>query len=538
MTKTNTVTLPETQLISWGVEALNATIAIDSQSDEESDTMPSTDGQRRLSMYLQDYFSQLGFSVESDDFANLMVHVPAHPSCTNAPTIALMSHLDTSRGTTAIPKLLEMPAWNGKTPIAYPDNDRLCVNVETYPETQVFVGEDLLHGPGVFPVGLDNKLGMCEIMGLARALAHDPSIPHGELYFVFRPDEEIGRMAVLKNLADTLQKKSVTYGYTIDGLDAFEVNIENFNAARGRVSIPGKPLDIPKSHVQRHLILAVSGVKSHGATAKAEGYRNATRLYAEAMRDLLHEQRLIPLEFSSDPAAEVNATLSFLLVGDNEASVDVLEHRLLQAFEQQITPHRLRGAYLELLVKEPYLGTQSLTDECRRLAAHVQQFLSTPGVSPLLSEDSHGHEGYSNPYFVQRKDSHTLTLDYRLRAFPREELATRAEHLKQVCAADPEGPLYVTIDQQYINMGPALVPFPELVQWAEQAALAIHQQILRYPIRGGTGVDPFLERNIPIANLGTGYFAPESEKEFTSRQKIGQHIQWLLQLVQIVGRER
>ena len=59
---------------------------------------------------------------------------------------------------------------------------------------------------------------------------------------------------------------------------------------------------------------------------------------------------------------------------------------------------------------------------------------------------------------------------------------------------------------------------PELITWAQNAGQIIQQEAQILPIRGGTGIDPFLEHDILLANLGTGYFAPESEKEFTSTQ--------------------
>ena len=83
-------------------------------------------------------------------------------------------------------------------------------------------------------------------------------------------------------------------------------------------------------------------------------------------------------------------------------------------------------------------------------------------------------------------------------------------------------------------MGSVLSQYPELVTWAEAALTAIDQPAMKSPIRGGTGVDPFLERGIPVANLGTGYFAPESEKELTSKQNIARHALWLTHLVQVV----
>ena len=87
-------------------------------------------------------------------------------------------------------------------------------------------------------------------------------------------------------------------------------------------------------------------------------------------------------------------------------------------------------------------------------------------------------------------------------------------------------------EHQYTDMGPRLAAAPELVAWAEQAAAAIGERAHRAPIRGGTGVDPFVDRGILIANLGTGYFAPESEKEFTSTEMLARHALWLFALVQ------
>ena len=91
------------------------------------------------------------------------------------------------------------------------------------------------------------------------------------------------------------------------------------------------------------------------------------------------------------------------------------------------------------------------------------------------------------------------------------------------------------ISQQYVNMGPVLADYPELVDYATAALVPLGEPAVHAPIRGGTGVDPFLDQGIPVANLGTGYFAPESEKELTSRQNIARHALWLTYLVQAVA---
>ena len=171
------------------------------------------------------------------------------------------------------------------------------------------------------------------------------------------------------------------------------------------------------------------------------------------------------------------------------------------------------------------------TDVAVRLAKHLARFLDAPPVSPLLAEDSDGAQGYSSPHRVLA-DGAARLLDYRLRDFTLEGLAARRAHVERVAA---EGGLACSYEDQYVNMGPALAKHPELVRWAEAALAPLGKPPLVQPIRGGTGVDPFLARGIPVANLGTGYFAPESEKELTTRQNVARHALWLAHLVQVVA---
>ncbi len=519
-------------LANWGTEYLNRVIAIDSQSDEESDTIPSSEGQRRLSDDLRSYFEELGYKAEQDPHANLIVTLPSNlPEGKDCPATAFMVHMDTSEGTQAVSSLETTPAWDGSK-VRYPANDRLSVTAENYPATKYFLGEDLLYGPGAYPVGLDDKLGMAELMTLARVLKEDPAIGHGELILVFRPDEEIGRMEAVQGLAAELRRRGVRYGYTVDGITPFEINVENFNASRGRITIEGGPLELPAAAVGRLVTLDLRGVNTHGATAKPEGYLNSTVIAARAVKALADPDHIVPVDLRSDPALECNARAVFLVRGESENDLDRLQQTLTKAFEAEVKPHAWKGAAVEPEGAEPAPADGGdATDAARRLLAHVQTFLETPGVEPLLSEDSEGFQGYSNPYLVQRKDG-ALVLDYRLRDFSPEGLKQREDHLRSVAKATG---LAAEITAQYVNMGPELAKHPQLVEWAEEAMRALDMTPVKEPIRGGTGVDPFLEQGIPVANLGTGYFAPESEKELTSRQNLARHALWLTHLVQVIA---
>lgn len=533
------------EIAALGTENLETVIAIDSQSDEESQTIPSTVGQKVLCQELNQFFENLGYHTTQDKFANLLVEVPSNlqdstgsaSSLTGQPAerpkLVFMVHMDTSRGTKNVASLEIYKNWDGSR-IPYPKNDAIQVTTANFPETKLYQGEDLLFGPGDAPIGLDDKLGMAEMMTLAQILANNPQLPHGDLVFVCRPDEEIGRMEAVTGLAQILQEKGVTHGYTIDGLSPFEVNVENFNASCVEVSISGEPLDLPPLAENWEIELYVVGAKSHGATAKAEGYLNPTRIFAEALAPISRRNDIIPLGFQSNPEAETEATLRFLLRGDCLDDINRAQHALQGRFMEILSPHDWKGASLKILSKTKTESSITHHNGAMLLFAHLATFMRIPGPTPLFSEDSEFFEGYTNPYFVQ-ESADQFSLAYRIRDFKMAGLHEREEHLKTVCQESPGSPDFEATPQ-YINMGPNLEGHPELIDWAMDAARTIGAESSRQPIRGGTGVDPFLAVGIPIANLGTGYFAPESEKEFTSKQNIARHVLWLVSLTQRVLR--
>lgn len=509
---------------------LEATVAIDSQSDERSATIPSTEGQKTLARWLEGFFAAQGCATEIDVSASLVASIPGRGAGASKHPLALMVHVDTSRGTQAVPALQHEETWNG-TRIPYPANDRLWVDVQNYPVAKEFVGHDILFGPGDAPFGLDDKLGLAHLMTLVVLLRTNPEIPHPPLLIVCRPDEEIGRMAAVEGVADLLQKKGVRRGFTIDGILPFEVNVENFNASQASIVLPDRRAEaLPGPHARLCRVF-IGGVNTHGATAKAEGFRAATRLAAELLEQLradgVFPARIVPLSFQSMPLRDCDAELTLVIGGDSpEAACDTWGV-LSRALDAVVGAHLKRGASFSIGEPEPFdSAIQHSRATCDMLQFVTEFFASKLGFV-LPCEDSEGRDGYSNPYRALPVEG-GVKLDIRLRDFTLEGLAAREAHVR--AQAQKHG-LAATITAQYVNMGPRLAPHPELIEWPRRAAAAAGIEPRILPIRGGTGVDPFLDRGIPVANLGTGYFAPESEKEFTSLQMMSAHARWLTSLV-------
>lgn len=505
------------------LEHLESIVRIDSASDEQSESVPTTPGQTELADYLAGFFSTLGAEVERDTFANIIATFPGVGRGAQQAPIAMMVHLDTAPGTVAVDGLQVIPGWQGER-ISYPANPTLDVSVATYPVIEEYVGQDLVHGPGDAPFGLDDKLGLTHMMTLARLITADPDTERPPLLLIGRPDEEVGREAAILGLAKTLAARGVDFGYTIDGLLPFEINVENFNAAGGSLHFIERPLDGATAY---GIDVIIGGVNTHGATAKAEGHRPATRFAAEIMAHLEANgwtaQHIAPTRFSCIIERDCDGTISFN-VADSEAA-----YALKSAVAAVIDPHLPRGASYRFEEAEPRAPSGAVWDAI----SYVRRFLASDGIHPIAAEDSEGREGYSQPYRIVP----TLggaRLDVRLRDFDPDGLEARKAHVHAIA---PEG-VRVELADQYVNMAPRLAHRPELAEWPQYAAARIGVEARTLPIRGGTGVDPFLNAGVPVANLGTGYFAPESEKEFTGLQLMADHARWLHALLGIIVEAR
>ncbi len=499
------------------LDHLRLVVAIDSQSDERSETIPSTVGQRRLSERLATFFRELGFEVTVDGFANLIAHAPGRGAGKDASPLALMVHLDTARGTRAHEQLHVVSDWPGDR-IPFPYNATLCADVETYPDLKDFVGHQVVHGDGDAPFGLDDKLGLTHLMSLATLLAEHPELDHPPLYLIGRPDEEIGRMEAVEGLAGWLAEQGVTSAYTIDGILPFEVNVENFNAAGASVTFPFGA----EASSTRRVKVVVGGVNTHGCTAKAEGHRGAPRLAAEIWQALADEGQIRALGFRSNSLRDCDGVL---LLGYETASERATIERVVRGV---VEPHFRRGASLGFVDGEESPDPVKNASATEAMLRFVHDFYVSAGPQPRGAEDSEGRQGYSAPYRAHARSEH-VTLDIRLRDFEPDGLDARKQHVLDLAAAHGAT---AEVHDQYVNMGPRMATRRDLVDLATEAGRAIGVDCHERPIRGGTGVDSFLDRGVFVANLGTGYFAPESEKELTSVELMADHARWLVALVE------
>ncbi|MBQ0085657.1 MAG: peptidase T [Prevotella sp.] len=209
----------------------------DTQSNEESSSIPSTPKQLIFANYLKQELDNEGLKeVEIDDKGYIYATLPANTN-EDIPTIGFISHYDTSpdcSGKNINARLIKR--YNGGDIILSQDkNEKIVTDTSTYPELLKHIGEDIIVTDGHTLLGADDKAGIAEIVQAMSFLQHHDEIKHGKIRIAFNPDEEIGRGAQHFDV----KKFNCRWAYTIDGGDLGELEYENFNAASAKIIING-----------------------------------------------------------------------------------------------------------------------------------------------------------------------------------------------------------------------------------------------------------------------------------------------------------
>jgi len=211
-------------------------VSIDTQSDDNSTTMPSTSKQFNLLRMLRDELESMGLKdVSLDDNGYIQATLPANTK-RKAPVIGFISHVDTApdmSGENVKPRIIQN--YDGGTVVINRDLN-LNLTPDEFPELKDYLGQTLIVTDGTTLLGADDKAGVTEIMAAMEYLVKHPEIEHGTIKVGFTPDEEIGRGVDKFDV----KKFGADFAYTMDGGGVGELEYENFNAAGAKVFIQGR----------------------------------------------------------------------------------------------------------------------------------------------------------------------------------------------------------------------------------------------------------------------------------------------------------
>ena len=209
-------------------------VAVDTMSDPESETQPSSAKQLDLLRILRDELEAMGIKAELDEFGYVMATIPSNVD-KEVPAIGFIAHVDTSpdaSGKDVKPQIIEN--YQGGDIMLNAEKD-IVLKVSDFPEMQNYIGKTLITTDGTTLLGADDKGGVAAIMYAAQYLMEHPEVKHGDIKIGFTPDEEVGRGVVKFDV----KKFGAQYAYTIDGGEIGELEYENFNAAGAKIRIQG-----------------------------------------------------------------------------------------------------------------------------------------------------------------------------------------------------------------------------------------------------------------------------------------------------------
>ncbi|MTH54685.1 peptidase T [Bacillus mangrovi] len=218
------------------IERFVSYVKVETQSNEESESCPSTSGQLELAEMLKQELETIGMEdVTMDENGYVMATLPSNTE-KDVPVIGFLAHVDTATdftGRNVNPQLHEN--YDGE-PIVLNAEQSIILSPDDFPNLKNYIGHTLITTDGTTLLGADNKAGVAEIMTAMHYLIQHPEIKHGKIRVAFTPDEEIGRGPHRFDV----EKFGASFAYTVDGGPLGELEYESFNAAGAKVTIKGK----------------------------------------------------------------------------------------------------------------------------------------------------------------------------------------------------------------------------------------------------------------------------------------------------------
>lgn len=210
-------------------------VAIDTQSDENSESQPSATKELDLLKLLCKELNDMGVEATLDEYGYVMGTLPSNID-KKVPAIGFIAHVDTSpdaSGANVKPQIIEN--YDGSD-IALKGVPGLYLKPSEFPELLAHKGETIITTDGTTLLGADDKAGVAEIMNAVQYMVEHPEFKHGDIKIGFTPDEEIGRGVVKFDV----KRFGADYAYTMDGGEIGELEFENFNAASAKIHIQGR----------------------------------------------------------------------------------------------------------------------------------------------------------------------------------------------------------------------------------------------------------------------------------------------------------
>ncbi|MEW6773238.1 MAG: peptidase T [Bacteroidota bacterium] len=346
---------------------------IDTQSDPNSTTFPSTEKQKNLAKLLVQELKAMGMkNAEMDENGYVYAELPANTE-KQVPVIFFCAHIDTSPDCSGKDvKPIIHKNYQGQD-IVLPDDPSQIISPKNHPELLNQIGNDIITASGTTLLGADNKAGVAEIMDAMYFLIQHPEIKHGTIKVLFTPDEEVGRGTEKINL----KKLNAQFGYTIDGETLGHIENETFSADAA--------------------IVEIQGYSTHPGLAKNK-MENALKIAAEIIQSL-------PADKAPETTEKKEPFIHPTSINGNIDKVEI--HFILRAFEENTlkemgrilseTVNQVIKKYpkssAKVQIKEQYRNMKEVLDKYPFVVEYAVEAIKRAGLNPTLHSVRGGTDG-------------------------------------------------------------------------------------------------------------------------------------------------
>lgn len=349
-------------------------VRIDTQSDPDSPSCPSTEKQKDLGRVLVQELLELGLSdAHLDEHGYVYATLPANTT-KQVPVICYCSHMDTSPDCSgAGVKPIIHQNYQGQD-LVLPDDPSQVLRMAEHPDLKHQIGNDIVTASGTTLLGADNKAGLAEIMDVVHFFVQHPEIEHGTLKILFTPDEEIGRGVDKVDL----KKLGADFGYTVDGETLGSFEDETFSADGA--------------------LITIHGVSSHPGFAKGKmesAIKIAAEIVAQLPADHLSPESTDGKQGFVHPVAirgsVEEATIEFIVrdftdeaLAKHEALLEEITHRVLNNYP---------NSRYDFKVTEQYRNMKKVLDQHPQVVAFGLEAIRRAGLEPKLQSIRGGTDG-------------------------------------------------------------------------------------------------------------------------------------------------
>ena len=351
-------------------------VAVDTQSDEDSDTFPSTQKQKVLAKMLAEELCQMGVpQVEIDEqygyvYAKILSN---RTDGEKVPVLGFIAHMDTSpevSGADVKPQIIRQ--YDGKD-IVLNKEKNIVLSVEEFPELVRYTGQTLITTDGTTLLGADDKAGVAEIMTMAEQLCSHPEIIHGDITIAFTPDEEVGGGMDHFDVG----RFGADYAYTVDGGALGELEYENFNAAKAVIYVTGRSVH-PGDAKDKMKNAAVMAMEFHNELPKqacpecTSGYEGFFHL--------------------TDMHGSVEAAQLSYIIRDHDREKFEKKKQLVENICSKLN-ERHGGAFFTAEITDQYYNMKDIIEQNIHLIENAKSACERVGLIPNVSPIRGGTDG-------------------------------------------------------------------------------------------------------------------------------------------------